>query len=347
MITLKEIALKCSVSIATVSNILNGKSNVSEETKQRVLEFVKESGYKPNYMARTLRARKTNTIGLIVDDLTGFSSPALINGIMAYCEDQKYKTIMENLRFYSKWTTNWYNEIGYKEAVDSAIQEMLAIKVDGIIYVGAHSHKIDCIPSDLNIPTVITYAYGDYSNIPCIMLDDKASAYVMTKNLIEKGHKRIGVITGNKDSLHSQDRLDGYKKALKEAGIDFDKNFIVEGNFGRDSGYSGCKQLLEKDNNFDAIFCFNDVMATGAYDYLFEKNITPGKDISIAGFDNREFAEYLNPPLSTMEIQLFQMGYQSAITLINMINNKSLEGIELKQYIPCKLIERKSVKDEA
>lgn len=346
MITLKEIASQCSVSIATVSNILNGKSNVSEETKQRVLNVVKETGYRPNYMARTLRARKTNTIGLIIDDLTGFSSPMIVNGVMAYCEQQKYKTVIENLRFYSKWESDWYTKTGYKEAVDAAIQEMLAIKVDGIVYIAAHAHKIDSIPKDLPVPAVITYASGDYDNIPCIMLDDFISGYQMTKHLLEKGNKKIAVVTGLSDSSHTKDRLEGYKKALAENNINYDQSIIMDGNWQRESGYNCCKELLQKTKDCDAIFCFNDVMAAGVYDYLREINLVPGKDINVAGFDNRDFAEFMTPPLTTMAIELYAMGQQSAITILNMIKGDELDEKKLKQYIPCSLVERKSISNK-
>lgn len=343
MITLKEIASRCNVSIATVSNILNGKSNVSEETKNKVLTVVKETGYRPNYMARTLRAHKTNTIGVILDDLTGFSTPDIVDGVMALCEEKKYKTVLENLRFYSKWESDWYTKSGYKQSVEAAIQEMLAIKVDGIVYIAAHGHKIDSIPSDLPIPAVISYAYGDYENIPCIMLDDKTSGYDMTKYLISNGNKKIAVIAGLKESTHSENRLEGYKLALKESNIPFDKNLIYYGDWGRESGYASCKNLMETIKDCDAVFCFNDVMAAGVYDYLREKNLVPGKDINVAGFDNRVFAEFMTPPLTTTAIQLYQMGIQSAQTLLSMIEGKTTDQIQLKQSVPCKLVERKSV----
>ena len=118
MVTLKKIAELCSVSITTVSNILNGKSNV----------------YKPNYMARGLRASKTNTLGIIIDDLTEFSSPQIIDGIMSFCEENNYKAILENLRFYSKWGTKWYHNQGYKVAVQQAIEEFSSIKISNFTF---------------------------------------------------------------------------------------------------------------------------------------------------------------------------------------------------------------------
>ena len=190
MITLKELAAKCDVSIATISNILNGKSNVSDKTKERVLKVIEETGYKPNYMARTLRARKTNTVGLIIDDIGAFSSPNLIEGVLNHLEAQGYKAIIETLRLYSKWD-NKPDSAEYKKAVRESVDEMLSIKVDGIIFIAAHAHDIEYFSADLGIPIVIAYAYQTNNSIPTIKIDDFESAYIMTKHLIAKGHKKL------------------------------------------------------------------------------------------------------------------------------------------------------------
>ena len=296
MITLKEIAEKCSVSITTVSNILNGKSNVSEKTKQRVLEVVKETGYRPNYMARGLRASKTNSIGIIIDDLTEFSSTGIIDGIMSYFDEHKYKAILENLRFYSKWGTKWYHNKGYEDSVQQAIDEFVSIKVDGIIYVAGHARCISCIPENLEVP--------------------------------EK-------------NIHTQRRLEGYKKALSENGLE-DPKLLKYANWDRTSGYEAAKELLSN-TDCTAVFCFNDLMAAGVYDYLNEKGLTPGKDISVAGFDNRTMSQFLNPALTTVEIPLVEIGRKSAELILNQI--ASPDDFETQQsFVECKIIERDSVK---
>ena len=170
MITLKEIAAQSGVSIATVSNILNGKSNVSEATKQRVMQIVKETGYRPNYMARSLRSSKTNTIGVIIEDITNFSSPLQIDGITAALEYRGYKLILENLRYYTKY--NGVPNHSYVESVQSAIQEMLTIKVDGIVYVAGHTRNIDFLPSNLPIPLVVSYSGCNNPAYPYVVIDD-------------------------------------------------------------------------------------------------------------------------------------------------------------------------------
>ncbi len=341
MITLKEIAEKCSVSITTVSNILNGKSNVSEKTKQRVLEVVKETGYRPNYMARGLRAAKTNSVGIIIDDLTEFSSTGIIDGIMSYFDEHKYKAILENLRFYSKWGTKWYHNKGYEDSVQQAIDEFVSIKVDGIIYVAGHARCISCIPENLEVPLVISYAFTEQPGISSVEFDDIQAACDMTTNLIKNGHKKIAVIAGSEKNIHTQRRLEGYKKALNENGLE-DPKLLKYANWDRTSGYEAAKELLSN-TDCTAVFWFNDLMAAGVYDYLDEKGLTPGKDISVAGFDNRTMSQFLKPALTTVEIPLFDIGRKSAELILNQI--ASPDDFETQQsFVECKLIERDSVK---
>ncbi|MBR1639469.1 MAG: LacI family DNA-binding transcriptional regulator [Treponema sp.] len=341
MITLKELSQKSGVSIATVSNILNGKSNVSDETRKRVLEIIKETGYKPNFMARGLRASSTKTIGLIVDDITEFSSPQIINGIMSKLEEKGYRTILENLRFYTKWGHGWENTEDYKKAIDSAFQEFIAIKTDGIIYVSGHAREISDIPQKVQIPLVVCYAFTERENTPFIMIDDEDAAFQMTEHLLGNRKKKIAVITGTESNIHTIKRLQGYKKALQAHGIEYDESIIKTGDWSDNSGYENCRILLKENEKLSALFCFNDMMAAGAYRYLNEAGLIPGKDISVAGFDNRDIAAFLNPPLTTMEIPLFLIGENAAQTILDKINSKN--GNEQNLYIQCKLIDRNSV----
>ena len=342
MTTLKDIAEKCSVSIATVSNILNGKANVSEETKERILQVVKETGFKPNYMARRLRASKTQSIGILIDDLTEFSSPQIINGIMACLEDNNYKAILENLRFYSKWGTSWYDNKDYEKAVAAAFNEFLAIKVDGIIYVAGHAREINCIPKELPVPVVLSYAFTTQDDISTVEIDDTMSAYNMTKYLLQKGHNQIAVIAGARDNIHTLRRLEGLKKALAENNLKLEERLLYYGDWKNESGYEGIKFLINSHKNFSALFCFNDIMAAGAYDYL-NSNASLKAKISIVGFDNRMVAQYLKPSLTTMEIPLFEVGNKSAQIILSQIDSEQ-EPKKQECFIPCSLIERDSVK---
>lgn len=341
MVTLKEIAEKCSVSITTVSNILNGKSNVSEETKERVLKVIKTTGYRPNYMARGLRASKTNSVGIIIDDLTEFSSTGIIDGIMSYFDEHHYKAILENLRFYSKWGTKWYHNKGYEDSVQQAIDEFESIKVDGIIYVAGHARSISCIPENLNIPLIISYAFTEQEGISTVEFDDEKAAFDLTNRLIENGHSRIAVIAGTEKNIHTQRRLSGFKKAMQEKGLSVSEKDIRYGKWDPQSGYENAAALLDN-SDYSAVFCFNDLMAAGVYDYLYEKNLVPGKDISVAGYDNRTMSQFLKPALTTVEIPLYDIGRKSAELILNQIDNP--DNFEAQHcFVQCGIIERKSV----
>ena len=341
MVTLKEIAERCSVSITTVSNILNGKSNVSQSTKDRVLQVIKETGYHPNYMARGLRASKTYSVGIIIDDLTEFSSTGIIDGIMSYFDEHKYKAILENLRFYSKWGTKWYHNKGYEESVQQAIDEFESIKVDGIIYVAGHARCISCIPDNLNIPLVISYAFTEKAGIPSVEFDDMQAAFDLTKHLIQNGHKKIAVIAGTKNNIHTTRRLEGFKKAMKENDLPVKDSDIRYALWDTPSGYENAKTLLEG-SDYTAVFCFNDLMAAGVYDYLYEKKLVPGKDISVAGYDNRTMSQYLKPALTTVEIPLYDIGRKSAELILKQINNPDYSEAQ-HHFVQCGIIERESV----
>jgi len=341
MITLKELSIKAGVSIATISNILNGKSNVSDATRKRVLKIVEETGYKPNYMARTLRARKTNTVGLIIDDVNAFSSPQLIEGVLEYLEAQGYKAIIETLRLYSKWD-NKPDSAEYAGAVKASVDEMLSIKVDGIIFIAAHAHNIEYFSSDMDIPVVIAYAYEEAKKLPTIKIDDFESSYIMTRHLIQKGHKKIAVIGGGAPTdMHEKERLEGFEKAMKEMSLTVNKKIIDTGAWTRKGGYDACSRIFAASKDFTCIFCFNDLMAAGVYDYLYENGMIPGKDYAVAGFDNREMSAFLHPALTTMDIPLKDIGQTSAQVLLQKIKGTEIADNDIK--IPCRLIERASV----
>lgn len=349
MITLKEIAKECNVSATTVSNILNGKPKVSEETKQKVLKVVKERGYQPNFLAQGLRNKKTRTIGIIAEDIVQFTTPAIIESIMACCEEKGYCTVLENLRLYSRWSDSWYgNEKAYRSILKPSLQELLSIKVDGIIYIAGHARIIDCFPKDFNIPAVMAYAFAKSPEVSSVVIGDEKGSYDMMKYLISMGHRKIGVLAGCADNIHTQKRLLGLQKALFEGKIPFNPELVRYGAWDRSSGYAEAGAIVHA--GVSAIFCFSDLMARGVYDYLEEHGMQVGKDISVAGFDNHAAAEYSKPGITTMQLPLLEIGQKAAELLLNKLDGVSEEsGLSLceqsREYLmPCKFLERSSVK---
>ncbi|HHX60260.1 MAG TPA: LacI family transcriptional regulator [Epulopiscium sp.] len=344
MVTLKEIARICDVSITTVSNVLNDKPKVSEETKQRVLEVVKQTGYKPNYFAQGMRKQKTKIIGIIVEDLNLFSTPHIIEAIMAYCDDHDYRTILVNMRLYDRWQDRWYSdEKKVQSVLQPAIRELSSIKVDGIIYVAGHCRDINYFMDDFKIPTIITYALSTSSRFPSVVFDDEKGGYDITKYLISMGHRKIGVIAGAANNLHTQKRSLGYQKALFEEQILFNPDWIKYGDWERLSGYIQMEKLIKK--GITGVFCMNDLMAGGAYDYLYENNIIVGRDISIVGYDNNEISKYLRPQLTTNDIPLGEIGRTTAEYFLNLLE-EDLDNSGKQKIIklPCNMIIRESVR---
>ena len=346
MVTIKEIAQMCNVSAATVSNILNGKDKAGEETKQKVLQAVKETGYQPNYIAQGLRNSKTKTIGIIAEDIAQFTTPSMIESIMEYCEEKGYRTIVQNLRLYARWSDKWYDrDADYHSILDPALQELLSVKVDGIIYIAGHARVIHCFPEDFRVPAVMTYAYSDSEQVPSIAIDDEQSAYELVMHLLEMGHRRIGVIGGWQNNIHTQKRLLGYQRALFDARVLFEPGLVRYGAFERESGYRETQGLL--DAGVSAIFCMTDRMAGGVYDYLEEKGMVVGEDISVVGFDNQDIATYFRPSLTTTALPLHEIGYESARILLEKIENgrakDEIKGTPTEILVPCKMQSRNSV----
>lgn len=350
MVTLKEIASKCNVSVTTVSNILNGKPKVSEETKQAVLQVVKEMGYQPNYMAQGLRRKKTQTIGIIAEDIAQFTTPKMVESIMAYCEEMGYRTIVQNLRLYGRWQDSWYNqEEEYQYVLELVLQELRSLKVDGIIYLAGHARIIHYFSRKFSMPVVMAYAYTKSPDIPSIVIDDTKSSFELINYLLSLGHKKIGVVAGREDNIHTQKRLLGYQEALYGAGVLFNPEWIRYGNWERESGYQAAGALVEA--GATAIFCMADRMAGGVYDYLEEQGLKVGEDISVVGFDDQDIAEFFRPALTTVRLPLSEIGHEAARLLLKKIEETEEETCGDKEVqpeiveiaIPCTFVERKSV----
>lgn len=345
MATIKEIAKKCNVSIATVSNILNHKPNVSKETRERVLKAIEELNYTPNYVAQNLKTKHTRTIGVLVEDITVFCAPEIIDGITQGCEERNYHILLTNLRLYKKFEDSYYKNEEFFGIVTKEIRELLSKQVDGIIYVTAHERVLKCIPEELPVPAVMAYGYTESDKFPSVVADDKNGAYAIVDYMLNHGYAEIGVIAGKEGSIHTHDRMLGYQKALYDHNVCFNPDIVVTGDWTRSSGYQLTDCLLEK--GVKAIFCMNDLMAGGVYDRLEELGLKVGKDIAVGGFDNRELSSYYKPPLTTVELPLYRIGRRACETVIDLIETRetekqSLHGkTELEEE--CSLLVRDSV----
>lgn len=340
MSTIKEIARACNVSVATVSNVMNKKGAVGEETRKRILKVIEDMEYTPNYIAKNLKTKNTRSIGVIAEDMTVFAIPDIIDGITECCEKEDYQILLVNLRLYKKFSDTYYQNNDYKTIVYKEIKKLQSKQVEGIIYISAHERLINVIPEQLKIPTVVAYGFTDKEEIPSIVIDDRNAAKEIIQYLISYGHRKIGVLAGKKDSVHTLARLEGYQKALFEGNILYDLNLVAYGDWDRLSGYRNADRLINK--GVTAIFCMNDFIAGGVYDRLYELGKKVGTDIAVVGYDNREMASYEKPPLTTVGLPLHDIGTRAGEVIIGLLEKK--EQIDHGIYsIPCIPYLRESV----
>ncbi|WP_307893944.1 LacI family DNA-binding transcriptional regulator [Bacillus swezeyi] len=339
MVTMKEIAEKANVSVATVSYVLNENGNISEETKKRVWEVVKELNYRPNHIAKSLKMQKTNTVGVIVEDVTVFNAPKIIDGINENAEKFGLSIILTNMRLEKLVGNHPTDPEKCRPLVKKIMDELISKQVDGIIYIGLHPRDVTAIIPDVDIPIVFVYCYTTTPHQHSIIYDDQLAAYEATNYLISKGHERIALISGHIDSKSAHSRYSGYYQSIKEHQLAFYPGYIKSGDWYFDSGYTLAKDLLQHDNIPTAILAMNDQMALGAIKACNDLGFNVPADISIIGFDNREFSEYSSPKLTTMSLPLQEMGFLSIQAIQDLISGSSKTGGKLT----CELIERESV----
>jgi LacI family transcriptional regulator len=341
MATIREISKQAGVSIATVSKVLNGKGGVSQATIDNVMSIPQDLNYRPNLTARSLKNGQSRTLGVITEDLTVFNTPDIVDGIDAYCELQDYHYILGNLRFNKRYGHHPQNTEECTRLAHSLVDTMLSKQVDGIIYIGCHSHAVVPIRNNNEIPFVYAYSYSTDPNIPSVLYDDQKAAFEATQLLINGGHKTIGMIAGQSDSIHTANRILGHQEALFTNNIPYNPRLTLYGDWERDQGYALGEQLIA--SGVTAIFSHNDLMATGVIEYCNERGIEVGKDIALIGFDNREIGTVCRPTLSTVSLPLFEMGQTATHLLIDMLSGRHIQCGQ-KLMLACSVIERDSTR---
>lgn len=327
-VTIKDVALQADVSIATVSKIINGKDgHISEETRQRVLEVIDDLGYVQNSMAKSLKETNTKTLGLVLPDIAN-AFPEMAKGAQDEAFAHGY-TI-----FLCSTDSNSVQEEKFLNVLKSKM-------VDGIIYVSSDYATSKRLLADLSIPIVaIDRKIEKNQNMGSVQIDNFAAMRDVANYIVDKGCKKIAYITSDVSLSPGKERYDGFIAGLKEAGINFDKKLHYSGFFSVETGHIGAMTLLQRNSEIDCIVCGNDLIAIGAVSVCQKlgKNI-PG-DIKIMGFDDIYISKYLNPELTTVRQDAYEMGKQAASMLIGHIEN----NIPLTDIIlPYEIMERSTV----
>jgi LacI family repressor for deo operon, udp, cdd, tsx, nupC, and nupG len=326
MTNIRTVAKVAGVSIATVSRTLSSPDVVSTKTRNKVQEAIKEAGYKPNLLARNFRAKKSYALLVLVPDIANPFFSRVISGIQETAQTKGYSVLLGNTR------GDIEREREYVQMVDS-------LQADGVIQLSARYPLETVVPLD-ELPIVNICECFDLTDIPQIVLDNQGAAKAMVNHLIERGHRHIGVIKGPDQSPLTQSRLDGYRAALSEANIDYDEMIIADGDFTMRSGFDAVEKLLARRNRPSALFCFNDEMAIGAIKAIKALGFKSPEDIAVAGFDDIAYANYCDPPLTTIAQPAEQFGQQAVETLCDIIDGKACSTT--KSILPFELIIRDS-----
>ncbi|OCL25780.1 LacI family transcriptional regulator [Orenia metallireducens] len=318
MPTIKDVAKSAGVSPSTVSRVINNHPRISSETKKRVEKSMKEIGYHPNIIARSLVKQKTNTLGLVMPYSTeeAFADPfysEILRGIGSVAQNKEYSLLLI--------TSN-----GMKEELEVTLKAVRSKRVDGLLILRARSNdKLLKELKKLKTPFVIVGRPEDEKNNFWVNNDNIESTKKLVEYLIGLGHEKIGVITGDSKYIVYKDRLEGYKRALEDNGIEYNPNYIIQttGHHGLTTKYT--KELLESYPKLTAIFAVDDLMAYGAILGIKELGLKVPGDVSVVGFNNNPLSQLITPSLTTVDINIFELGSTATKSLINIINKEPTE----------------------
>lgn len=325
-VTLKDIAKETGFSIKTVSRVVNNHPDVGPRTRKIISRVVKKYNYSPNPLAKGLRNRKSNTVGYIVPDIVNE-----FFGDVALAIETEFKKHGYNILL-------GFTNGNAEEEVES-LRLLISTKVSGIILatVGTTGNIIEKVIEEVKIPLVVIDNKVKGVNTNFVLHDNIDGAYILTKHLIEHGHKDIACITGPVNETSGKKRLEGFQKAMNESDLEIDKNLIKISNWKISGGYNATLELFNgKHEKPSAIFISNSIMALGVLKAVRSLDLKVPEDIAIVSFDNLSFTEATNPPLTTLDKADKEIGIQAAKLLFNRIESEDLtktEGIYIKSDI--------------
>ncbi|MFE8702442.1 LacI family DNA-binding transcriptional regulator [Cytobacillus sp. FJAT-54145] len=315
MTTIKDIAKVAGVSVTTVSRALNGYSDVNEATRKKIMDVAKELNYSPNTLARSLVMNKSKTIGLLVSGLNegavkdNFTFEVL-SGVNQYVSDSDYDLILFSTNS-TKQREKTYSQLCKERRVDGAIIQ--GIRTDDPYLQEVVESNIPCVLIDIPIET---------ETVGYVTTNNRQGAQKAVDHLIRLGHQNIAMINGHEFAVVSQERLKGYQDALKVANIEFNPDWVVNGDFNEEAAEKVALKLIESNPEISAIFCASDLMALGVMKVARRLNIRIPEQLSIVGYDDILLASYVSPPLTTVAQNKFQMGYEAAKMLIHTLEGK-------------------------
>ena len=318
--TLKDVAALAGVHPGTASRAINADTRdlVNEETARRVLAAADELGYRPNPIARGLKTSRSYTVGVLIPDLTNPLFPRIVRGIQDKLEESGYIPLIANT-----------DNDPARERAD--IEAMRARQVDGLITATAHRHDdlaIDGAGGEL--PVVLVNRRHEQGTRPSVVADDRLGVRLAIEHLVALGHRRIAHLAGPQDLSTGYLRLQGYREALADAGIEYDDELVLAADaFVEEEGQRLCNELLDRGLEVTAIFAGNDLMALGCYDAFVARGIVCPDQISVVGFNDMPFAAWFDPPLTTVHLPQYEIGERAAELLLERLRDPAAEPTQM------------------
>ena len=316
MASIKDVAKQAGVSVATVSRVINKKGVYAPSTEQAVLDAIKKLGYKPNLFGKALRNNETNIIMIMLSSLANTFCSRVIRAIDKTAEQNGYHTIV--------CTTD-----GIKGKEDYYTTFACNGLFDGIIVLNSSLSKDEMSAISTTIPMVQCNEYIDNGKTPYVTIDNKKAAYEAVKLLISNGNRKIVFFTVDNNLISTKERFLGYKKALADSGMEFDKDLVIYGNYGYRNAVEVFESFLNKGKDFDSVFAISDRMASGVLSVLSSKGIEVPKEVEIIGFDNTDISYTSNPKLTTVSQPHFELGKTAFEQLKLLIDGKKVKNVVL------------------
>ncbi|WP_100333891.1 LacI family DNA-binding transcriptional regulator [Bacillus alkalisoli] len=333
-VTIKDVAKAANVAPSTVSRVIANNPRISEKTKKRVREAMEELGYHPNFIARSLANQSTKVIGLVMPasadkTLQNPFFPEVLRGISTAAHDKQYALQMST-------------GVSEEEILEGVIQMVQGRRVDGIImlYSRVEDKVIKYLQNSKFPFVVIGKPFTQVEEITHVDNDNFRGAKEATEHLIKLGHDRIAFVGGSLNLVVTIDRLLGYEKALRNAGIPHRDDYVIHEEFLKEGGQEATSELLSLEQPPTALVVADDLMALGILNKLHDLNISVPEQLSIVSFNNVLLAEVARPPLTSVDINIFQLGFQATKTLIQKMEDPTEPTKRI--IIPHKMVVRQT-----
>jgi LacI family transcriptional regulator/LacI family purine nucleotide synthesis repressor len=335
MTTIKDVASAANVSITVVSKTLNGYPDVNEETRRKVLKVAKELNYTPNMLAKNLKQKVTNSIALIFSNFERANGKdgvlfQMMSGAFAAAVEYKYEVVI-----YTRSLSEQKNMSYWKFCKDH--------KISGAIITGLKTtdpYFQEIVNSDFPCVVLDTDLASEHTG--SVSTDNVSAAKAAVEYLISKNHSKIGMINGHDYAVVSRQRLEGYKLALENNGIEYDPSIVVNSDYLEESAYELADSYLQDHSDVTAIFIASDLMAIGFMNRCREIGVHIPEDISILGFDDIILSSYTTPKLSTVRQNFHKLAYQACIQVIEILE-KDQKGKH--EMMPFKIVDRETIKE--